>query len=793
MFDLIKDHQLNIMLVLCGACLIMAIMLFITRFLDEKRRKIMICMELIALFLLWFDRQAYIFAGQPGRTAYIMVRVSNFLVFFLTSGIVFEFNRYVQDYLKKEGGLETVPKRLIIVEFISAVGMLLAVVSAITGLYYYFDASNYYHRGRGFLIAYIIPVLCPILQYTVIRQYKKIISRLIYISLVLYIFVPIACGILQIFTYGISIVNMAMVAVSVSLYIFTYLDINAEVTRAHEAEMQDAEGEKKRLQRLFDQTATAFVSAVEKKDDFTKGNSVKVAEYAERIARMSGKSEEDCEKVYYAALLHDVGMIGIPDSVIKNEEDPGKWDYEAIRQKPVIGKEILSSITEYPYLSQGARYSHERYNGTGYPEGLKGEEIPEIARIIAVADAFVTMTSKKRYREARPLFVAREAFVKGAGEEFDPAFANYMVQIIDSESGVNAEMENALPDTEITCGTYRDCVSVGIPVENAEKKISFLCTERAEPGQFSAPSIILFDSYNRRVAGHEKTIRESHYLEYAEIWFDDHMISTAARKIEVTSLEKTGPQELSQAQEEGRIYEITASRFEDHLRLKMIGPSYTKELIIALPDSTKAAYIGLTGEHCILSGITVTETGKVTAEGDIPRIAEVLSYTDHLESDLKNVQIDRTRSASTEGVELEGRIKIAFHTMSLPGANLVWHCPYVVIYHSDDGSIGGENYLEYALIKLNGENDGSNAYAQSRFVMKRTEDFPGWEAWKERNKEGVEYELSFERKKEEIIFRADNLGISIESITTITDDRGKVYAALTGDQVALTDIRVSGE
>ena len=118
-----------------------------------------------------------------------------------------------------------------LIALLSLLGMILAVISAFTGLYYYFDESNTYHRGSGFLIAYIIPVVCPIMQYTVIRQYRKVFSKLIYISLNLYIFVPIACGILQIFTYGISIVNMSMVAVSVALYIFTYLDINNTVPK----------------------------------------------------------------------------------------------------------------------------------------------------------------------------------------------------------------------------------------------------------------------------------------------------------------------------------------------------------------------------------------------------------------------------------------------------------------------------------------------------------------------------------------------------------------------------------
>ena len=406
MFKFILNHQLNMMLALSAICGMMAVLLLITRFLPKRRKWILIFMELIAAFLLGFDRASYMYRGDVSHMGYVMVRLSNFMVFFLTSAVVFGFNLYLVDLLVSNDKVSKLPYRLKVSHLGAIFGMVIAVVSHFTGLYYYFDDANIYHRGQGFLIAYIIPIICPIIQYTVFRQYKKLFSKIIYTSLVLFIYVPIACGILQIFTYGISIVNIAMVAVTLTLYLFAYIDINNTVERVHEIEMQNAYDDRMKMQRLFSQTATAFVSAVEKKDDFVKGNSVKVAEYARKIAALAGKDEDDCEKVYYAGLLHDVGLIGIPDSVIKNSDNPTESDFETMHQKPVIGNEILSSITEYPYLSVGAHYSHERYNGTGYPEGLKGEDIPEMARIIAVADAYVTMTSRKRWREAKPFFMA---------------------------------------------------------------------------------------------------------------------------------------------------------------------------------------------------------------------------------------------------------------------------------------------------------------------------------------------------------------------------------------------------
>ena len=783
MFELIRSHQLNIMLLLCGACGILAFLVFHTRFIPKTRKRILILMEIMALFLLWFDRKAYIYAGEPGEWSGIMVRVSNFMVFFLTPAMAFGLTLYLKDWLKNEGQLKTIPKRLTFSLYAAAIGMLLAIIAALTDLYYYFDETNLYHRADGFLIAYIIPVMCPIIQFTVIKQYKKVFSSLVYTSLILYIFVPVICGIIQIFTYGISIVNMSMVVVSISLYLFTYLDINNTVEHAHKIEMQNMESEKQRMQRVFEQTAMAFVSAVEKKDDYMKGNAVRVAEYARRIAELAGKDEAECEKVYYAALLHDIGIIGIPDSIIKNEYDPNKWARELMKQKPLIGMEILSSISEYPYLSVGAHYSHERYNGTGYPDGLKGEEIPEIARLIAVADAYVSMTTKKRFREARPVFIARESLVKGAGSHFDPEFANLMIKIIDHDESNPIQNDLSAVDTELSCKEYRKQITVGIPIDSHITRITFDCESLSdETHPFSAPAAILFDSYDGRVHDNQKAIEAYHYLEYGEVWFDDNTIATSARKIEVTRIEKNAGAK--------RGYEIVMGRFGDHLKLKMSSPDHEKEIIVALASEIKSSYLALTGEYCRLKNITVQQTGENVNSEDIPRIADELSYIDRLESDIPNIQINRTRSVHTAGIELKDKLKLMFHTMSLPGAELIWNCPYIILFTSEDGNVYGKGYREFGFVKLYGENEGDDTYAKNVLTMKKKPDFSGWKVWKDRNSKGFECEVILERKGGRILLKTENMGIEVENMTDITEVPDKIYIALTGDQVAITDIRI---
>ena len=780
MFQLFRDHQLNIMLLLCGACAVMILLLVNTRFLARKRKMVLILMESVAFLLLWFDRQAYLYSGNTSFTGYIMVRVSNFVVFFLTSMVVFGFNLYVEDIITNGDENAEIPLRLKITKYASIGGMLLSIVSAFTGLYYYFDETNVYHRGNGFLIAYIVPIACPIIQYTVIRGIKGKVSKLIYVSMVLYLFVPIACGILQIFTYGISIVNMSMVIVSISLYIFAYLDINDTVERAHKVEKAQFNEERKNMKKLFDQTATAFVTAIEKKDTFSKGHSLKVAEYARRIAELSGLSESDCEKTYYAALLHDVGMIGIPDSVIERNEAPDEAAREIYKKKPIISKEILSNISEYPFLAKGAYYSHERYDGSGYPEGLKGKSIPDIARIIAVADAYVTQTSAKRYREPHPDFVVRENFVKGAGSDYDPEYAECMLKIIDTEvSAGEAQVE-----TSLECGEYRKSFTSGIVVEEMYLDIDFECSsEGYEDKKYNAPSIILFDSFDKRIHTEEVMIEEYRYLEYGELWFNGNSVTTGARKIKEDYIRDTD--EVCDGH-----YHIRAGRYEDHVKLEMISPYGKKIVTVALLGGSKAVYISITGENCSIKDINIGYTKDRVLEGDIERIEEEVSYIDRLESDIRNVQVDRTRSAYTDGVRIKDRLRILFHTMSLPGANLVWHCPYIVLYTSEDGQVGGKGYIEYAFIKLNGENDDKVTGAVNRFTMKRGDEFPGWAIWKEKNAEGLECEIYLEKKGKRITLTTKNLGIFIENVTEPEDETKPVYVALTGDECALTDIRI---
>ena len=153
------------------------------------------------------------------------------------------------------------------------------------------------------------------------------------------------------------------------------------------------------------------------------------------IGERYGYDEQKLKYLKYAALLHDVGKIGIADAIINKPGRLTDEEFEEMKKHPVIGSEILSEISEIPDLGVGARWHHERYGGNGYPDNITGDDISEVARIIAVADSYDAMTSNRSYRSCLAQNIVRDEIKNGMGKQFDPRFAQIMLQIIDEDTG----------------------------------------------------------------------------------------------------------------------------------------------------------------------------------------------------------------------------------------------------------------------------------------------------------------------------------------------------------------------
>ena len=196
-----------------------------------------------------------------------------------------------------------------------------------------------------------------------------------------------------------------------------------------------------RLYRVYIQVVMSMSMAIDAKGTYTNGHSSRVAMYSKMIASRAGYSAEALNDIYMMGLLHDVGKIGVPDEIINK---PGKLtddEFDIIKKHPVIGGDILKNISEFPELYKGARWHHERYDGKGYPDGLMGDEIPEVARIIAVADTYDAMTSKRSYRDPLPQDYVRSEFIKCKGTQFDPRFADIMIELIDEDTDYHMKEE----------------------------------------------------------------------------------------------------------------------------------------------------------------------------------------------------------------------------------------------------------------------------------------------------------------------------------------------------------------
>ena len=188
-------------------------------------------------------------------------------------------------------------------------------------------------------------------------------------------------------------------------------------------------------EELSIQVVLAIADAIDAKDTYTNGHSRRVAKYSRDIAARLGYTEQQQSDIYMMGLLHDVGKIGVPDAVINKPAKLTEEEFELIKSHPERGARILENIKAMPQLATGAMWHHEKYNGTGYPDGKAGTDIPIEARIIAVADAYDAMSSRRSYRDALPQDVVRSEIERGRGTQFDPAIADIMIRMIEEDDG----------------------------------------------------------------------------------------------------------------------------------------------------------------------------------------------------------------------------------------------------------------------------------------------------------------------------------------------------------------------
>lgn len=219
------------------------------------------------------------------------------------------------------------------------------------------------------------------------------------------------------------------------------------------------------MERVTIQAIMTVANTVDAKDDYTKGHSMRVAAYAELMAQRLGWPEEEIQNIYYVAMLHDVGKIGVPDAVLNKPFRLTDLEFRLIKGHTIMGAEILKDFKMFPNVNIGAKYHHERYDGKGYPEGLKAESIPLVARIIGLVDSYDAMTSNRVYRRRLSDDIVMDELSKGKGTQWDPELVDVFLELIkegalEKQWMMEDEMASPIFDSEKIYGVAMGSESV---------------------------------------------------------------------------------------------------------------------------------------------------------------------------------------------------------------------------------------------------------------------------------------------------------------------------------------------
>ena len=293
-----------------------------------------------------------------------------------------------------------------------------------------------YAEGTGILWSLLLPIgMC----YFVGVRYGIILSFYYSIVYAVIFYTPLGNNLRAFYTESFI---MRFPIAYISLAIFTALAmiqyhrsvlfeidyanrLNEEVAR----QTSVAEERSRRIEQMSFQTIQTLANAIDAKDPYTKGHSTRVSQYAVAMAQSLGWSVERVNDLRYAAMLHDIGKIGVPDSILNKPRRLTEVEYEIIKSHTDMGGDILRDRIIIEKAEDVARSHHERYDGRGYPRGLKGTEISEEARIVAIADAFDAMNSSRVYRKACDPDYIMEEIRNGRGKQFDPAFADVFLRL----------------------------------------------------------------------------------------------------------------------------------------------------------------------------------------------------------------------------------------------------------------------------------------------------------------------------------------------------------------------------
>ena len=297
--------------------------------------------------------------------------------------------------------------------------------------------------GQLMLVATLAVVLVTTIR--TLRHSTDKADRLVLAGLIV-IFITVVIE--TIATY--YVVTLSGIFLGIGLLILLFLNILRTIARVRNLELERRQEEmhlrREQMEKLSLQVLRTLSTTIETKDEYTRGHSHRVGEYAALIARELGWSQEEIINLKNTADLHDIGKIGVPDTILNKPTKLTEDEYIIIKDHTVIGAEILKNITLIPHAAEVARSHHERYDGTGYPDGLKGEDIPLYARVIAVADSYDAMSSRRIYRSVLSRQEICEEIRSNQGKQFDPVIAEVFLRLLTEDRLQVQEADSTTPE-----------------------------------------------------------------------------------------------------------------------------------------------------------------------------------------------------------------------------------------------------------------------------------------------------------------------------------------------------------
>lgn len=290
---------------------------------------------------------------------------------------------------------------------------------------FYFDEAGQYHAGPFDLFYYIIAMYYYCFSIYLLIWKRNRIRRPFFNTAVLLLALSAAGMLVQ---NILRIVNFDVFIHSICCLIMLYILVDSnemvEMLKKKNAEVNE----------LMKEIVAALTKSIEASDQYTEGHSQRVADISARLAGCLRMEEAEIQKVYYAALIHDIGKIGINRELLNKTGKLTAAEYREMQRHTVIGASIAAEVTAMPEMQQAARSHHERYDGSGYPDGLKGKEIPLYARIIAVADAYDAMSTDRVYRKHLSKEEICSELKRNRGSQFDPEIDDAMLEIVNQNT-----------------------------------------------------------------------------------------------------------------------------------------------------------------------------------------------------------------------------------------------------------------------------------------------------------------------------------------------------------------------